>query len=124
MTAAMFYIISTIRSIVFYCYDKKKLKPSLLILLLFETVSIISGILSWQNIWSIIPIIVTIVFTYGLWQDNIKITRITCAFAGYFGTFYNILVGAYIGALPDLVLGVSSTLSLIRNKILNKKNDS
>ena len=115
-TAAIVYIISTIRCIVFYFFDKKKIKPSFPVLLIFELAAIICGLLSWQNIWSIIPILVTVVFTYGLWQENIKITRITSAITGFGWVFYNIIVRAYVGALLDGALGVSSVVALIRNK--------
>ncbi len=121
ITAAIVYIISTIRCIVFYYYDKKKLKPSLLVLLIFEVIAIISGILSWQDAWSIIPVLVTVVFTYGLWQENITITRITSAFTGFGWVMYNIVVRAYVGALLDGALGVSSIVALIRNKSSNKE---
>lgn len=121
LTAAIVYIISTIRCIVFYYYDKKKLKPALSVLLLFEIVAIVSGVLSWQNIWSLIPIVVTVVFTYGLWQDNIKITRITSAFTGFGWVSYNLIVRAYVGALLDGALGISSIVALIRNKNNTKK---
>lgn len=52
---------------VFYFYKKHDKNPSLMLLLLFEIIAIVSGIISWQNMWSFIPIIVTVIFTYGLW---------------------------------------------------------
>jgi len=124
ITAAVVYIISTIRCIVFYYYEKKDLKPALAILLVFEIIAIISGISSWQNVWSIIPIIVTVVFTYGLWQNNLKVTRISSAITGFGWVFYNIIVRAYVGAIFDGVLGISSIISLIKNKkaVANKDN--
>lgn len=122
ITAAIVYITSTIRCVVFYFYDKRKLKPSLLILLLFEVLAIISGILSWQDVWSIIPIIVTVIFTYGLWQENVKITRMTSAVTGFGWVFYNFLVRAYVGALLDGALGISSIVALIRNRDSIDKN--
>ena len=116
ITAAVVYIISTIRCIVFYYYEKKDLKPSLIVLMIFEVLAIICGALSWQNMWSIIPIIVTVVFTYGLWQKNLRVTRISTAITGFGWVFYNIIVMAYVGALFDGALAISSIIALIRNK--------
>ena len=70
ITGAVISIINTIRCIIFYYYKKKDKKPSLIILLIFEIVAIVSGMMSWQNMWSVIPIIVTLIYTYGLWQDT------------------------------------------------------
>lgn len=114
ITAAVVYIVSTIRCIVFYYYEKKDLKPALVVLLIFEILAIICGTFSWQNMWSIIPIIVTLIFTYGLWQKNLKVTRITSALTGFGWVFYNFIVRAYVGAVLDGALAISSIVALIR----------
>lgn len=116
ITGAVVYIISTIRCIVFYYYEKKDLKPALAVLVVFEILAIICGALSWQNMWSIIPIIVTVIFTYGLWQKDLKVTRISTAITGFGWVFYNIVVIAYVGAIYDGALAISSIIALIRNK--------
>ena len=75
ITGGVISIINAIRCIVFYIYKKKDLKPSIITLIIFEIVAIISGCISWQNIWSLIPILVTVLYTYGLWQDNVKVIK-------------------------------------------------
>lgn len=116
ITGAIISIINAIRCIVFYFYKKKDKKPSVIVLIIFEIVAVISGIISWQNMWSLIPIIVTIIYTYGLWQDDITIVRITTGIAGFGWTIYNIVVRAYIGALQEIAQLISSIISLYRNK--------
>ena len=118
ITGAVISIINTIRCMVFYYYKKKGKKPSLAILLLFEIVAIVSGIISWQNIWSIIPIVATVLYTYGLWQDDVKIIRITTAIVGLGWAIYDIIVMAYIGAIQESSQFVSAIIALIRK---NKK---
>ena len=121
ITAAVVYTISTIRCLVFYYYGKKDLKPSLAVLLVFELLVVVCGILSWQNIWSIIPIFVTLVFTYGLWQNNLKVTRISSAITGLGYVIYNIIVMAYFGVLVDGALAISSIIALIRTRKIDNK---
>ncbi len=116
ITAAVVYIISTIRCIIFYYYEKKDLKPSIIVLLAFEIIAVISGAFSWQNIWSIIPIIVTVIFTYGLWQNNLKVTRISTAITGLGWVLYNIVVRAYVGAIFDSTLAISAIIALIKSR--------
>lgn len=116
ITGAIISIINAIRCIVFYFYKKKDKTPSIIVLIIFEIVAIISGIISWQNIWSLLPIIVTVIYTYGLWQDDITIVRITTGIAGFGWTIYNIVVRAYIGALQEIAQLISSIISLYRNK--------
>lgn len=114
-TGAVISILNAIRDIVYFLFKKNNLKPSILVLLIFEIVAIISGIMSWQNIWSIIPIIATIIYTYGLWQDNVKILRITTVIIGYGWTVYDIVVKAYVAALQVTAQGTSALIALIIN---------
>ncbi len=99
ITGGIVSVINAIRCIVFYYYKRKDKKPSLMVLLIFEVIAVGSGIISWQDIWSIIPIIVTVIYTYGLWQDDIKIIRVTTAIAGLGWAIYNVIVMAYVGAI-------------------------
>lgn len=115
-TGAVISVINAIRCIVFYYYKKKEMKPSLIILLIFEMIAIISGIFTWQNIWSLIPIIVTVVYTYGLWQDNVTVIRITTGIAGFGWAIYNIIVMAYVGAVQEISQLASSVIAIVRNK--------
>lgn len=116
ITGAVVSIINTIRCIIFYYYKKKDMKPSIIILLIFEIIAVVSGIMSWQNIWSIIPIIVTIVYTYGLWQDNVKVIRIATGIAGLGWAIYDVIVMAYVGAIQEASQLVSAIIALFRNR--------
>lgn len=115
-TGAVISVINAIRCIVFYYYKKKEMKPSLIILVIFELIAIISGIFTWQNIWSLIPIIVTVIYTYGLWQDNVTVIRITTGIAGFGWAIYNIIVMAYVGAVQEISQLGSSVIAIVRNK--------
>ena len=84
--------------------------------MIFEIVSIITGCISWQNIWSLIPIIVTLIYTYGLWQDNITIIRITTGIAGFGWGIYDVIVKAYIGVIQETIAIIASMFTLYRNR--------
>ena len=92
------------------------MKPSLIVLIIFELIAIVCGVFSWQNIWSIIPIIVTLVYTYGLWQDNVNVIRVTTGVAGAGWTIYDIIVKAYVGAIQESSQLISAIIALIRDK--------
>lgn len=121
LTGAVISIINTIRCIVFYYYKKKNLKPSLVILILFETVAIVSGAITWQNWWSLIPIIITVVYTYGIWQDKTFIIKLSTGIAGAGWLVYNTVVKAYVGALQGFLQFMSSIIAIIKDKIKKSK---
>ncbi len=116
LTGGVVAIINTIRCIVFYYYKKKDKKPSIIFLAIFVAIAIISGIATWQNIYSIIPIIAAIVFTYGLWQDNVKITKICTAVTSGNWVIYNFVVKAYVGAIQSIAEFASAIIAIIRYK--------
>lgn len=121
ITGGVISIINAIRCIVFYIYKKKDLKPSIITLIIFEIVAVISGCISWQNIWSLIPILVTVLYTYGLWQDNVKVIRITTGIVGGGWAIYDLIVRAYVGALQETSQLISAIIAIYRNK--NKKEE-
>lgn len=124
LTGAVVAVINVIRCIIFYYYKKKNKKPSIIFLTIFIIVAIVSGILTWQNGFSIIPIIATIVFTYGLWQDNVKITRICTAITAGNWTIYNVIVKAYAGALQSVAECSSAIIAMWRNKEKTKEQEN
>lgn len=123
LTGAVVSVLNTIRCLVFYFYKKKDLKPSIVILLVFEAIAIISGAFSWQNMWSLIPIVVTVIYTYGLWQDNVKVIRIASGVVGFGWAIYDLVVMAYVGALQETSQLVSAIVALYRNRKTEKEVD-
>lgn len=113
-TGAVISIINAIRCIVFYIFKKKNIKPSFIVLSLFMSVAVISGIVTWQNIYSSIVIISTLIYTYGLWQDNIKVIRICAAVMAIGWVVYSLLVGAYSGAITETVEFISAIIAIYR----------
>ena len=116
LTGGVVSIINIIRCCIFYLYKKKNMKPSVTFLAIFILIAIVSGIWTWQNIFSVIPIIAAIVFTYGLWQDNVKITKICTAITSGNWGIYNLIVKAYVGALQSLAEFTSSIIAIVREK--------
>lgn len=120
LTGAVISILNTIRCIVFYTYKKKNKNPSLMTLIIFEIIAILSGMVTWQDMWSFIPIVITVIYTYGLWQDNVKIIRITTVIVGLGWTIYNIVVHAFVGAIQETAQLISAVIALYKGRQENK----
>lgn len=121
LTGAVISLLNTIRCIVFYTYKKKNKNPSLMTLVIFEIIAILSGMVTWQDMWSLIPIVVTVIYTYGLWQDNVKIIRITTAIVGLGWAIYNIVVQAFVGAIQETAQLISALIALYKEKFASKQ---
>lgn len=113
-SAALMNIISAIRSFVFYDNEKNKRKNSSYILAFFFIAIFIIGLLTFDGVISLIPIVITLAYTYSIWQNNLNITRYIFLISAFIWIFYNIQVGAYITVLGNLLEITSGIISIIR----------
>lgn len=121
ITGGIISLINVIRCIVFYLFKKQNKKPSLFVLLIFEIIVVVSGIISWQNIWSILPIIATATYTYGIWQDDVLRIKYISAIIGCEWSIYDIIVRAYVGFIQGIIQVISSVIAIFRYKNAKKK---
>ena len=122
ITGGIISLINVIRCIVFYMFKKENKKPSILVLLIFEIIVFVSGIISWQNIWSILPIIATATYTYGIWQDDVLKIKYISAIIGFEWSIYDIIVRAYVSFVQGIIQIISAIVAIIRYKSPKMKN--
>ncbi len=111
--AACMNLISMLRGIMFNSFDKKKQEISFKILILFLLVIIAIGFATFQNIYSLIPIIITSLYSYSVWQKNLTVFRIIFVIAASGWFIYNFLVGAYVSLIGnglELIFGISAII--------------
>ena len=113
-------IVSIVKTGVFYKYEKNNKEISLYTLLIFEIMIIVLGIITFKNIYSIIPIFIASIYTYGTWQKNLKITYSIGIIASILWVFYNFIVGAYVAIIGSFFELFSSIIGIIRLNILKK----
>ena len=102
-------IISSIRCIIIN-YTKKE-QPSRIYLWGLMVLIAVAGIYNYDNILSLMPIIITIIYTLSTWQDNMKLIRYSFIVAGVMWIFYNLTVGAYgsiVGNVFEIISGIIS----------------
>lgn len=114
-------IIGIIRTILFKYKDKNKILQSNLTLILIIIIYLIIGLITYNGITSIFPIVTSILYSVILWQNNIKKIRIGTAIMILSWLIYNLTVGAYIGAVIEAILLISSITAIIKLDIVNKK---
>ena len=119
-TGAVTFTVVAIRGLVFYYYKKKGKKPSVAVLVAFLSAIVVSTVLTWQNILSIIPFIATASKTWGTWQDGMKTIRRVSLLSQGIMIVYNMAAGMYTGALTE-VCNLASTAVAIWRYDRNKR---
>ena len=106
-------VIALIRNVVIVKKEKYKRLSSNIILILFIIIYVISGIITFTNIWSIFCILAAIIYLIWCWNGN-EIQVKKAAFYCYFlWLIYNISVQSYAGITSNMVSIVSTFIALI-----------
>ena len=122
ITGGCLDMISFVRSLIFL-NNQKKWASSRLWLVGFILVMIVTGILTWENAWSILPIIGSILSTVALWMKEGKHIRMLSLLVGPCWLVYNIINGAYTGAFNELLAMTSIVIGLIRHDRSGKETN-
>lgn len=107
-------IISVLRTIIAYFFEKKNKKMPFLLIVVIEILIIIIGIYTYDNIYSLIPIAIALLYTYGVCQKKLTITYSIGIIVGLLWVIYNYIVGAYISIIGSVFEFASALLGLIR----------
>lgn len=109
-------IVSIIRNIWFYINAKSNKKNNIWVLIVLCILAITFGIITYDNIFSIIPILATILFTYSVWQDNTKTYRWLSLPISALWLSYNIIFKSTFGIIAELVLLSFEIVGIVKNK--------
>lgn len=120
ITGGCLDIISFVRTLIFSKNDKKWAKSPIW-LFVFIAIMVITSILTWHNIYSILALAGSVLSTIAFWMKTPKNIRLVSLMVGPCWFVYNILNHAYTGAINELIAMASIVISLLRYDI-SKKN--
>ncbi len=108
-------IIAIFRDIIIINKRKNKILSSKIILLIFLMIYILAGILTYNDIWSIFPILAAIIYLIPIWNGN-ELTVKKAAFLCYFfWLIYNIFVFSISGIISNIVSIISTFIAIKNN---------
>ena len=111
-------IIGLIRTITFTRKGSNEFYKTNNILYIILTLYAAIGILTYKSLLGLFPTVASLFYAIVLWQENPKNIRIGTSFMLFMWLLYNIFVKAYIGAICEGVMLISSTLAIIKIDII------
>ena len=123
-TAVATNIIGGIKEGIFYLYSRNEKKIPLVIFLAYALILIISGIFTYVNLFSILPVIFSVLTAYATWCGNLKNYRILLVLSSLSWIFYNFTVGAYISFAGNIFQLSSTIFAMVRFDFGKKKVDN
>ena len=76
LTGSMMNLVSLIRNYCFFRNSKKNKKNSKIMLVFLVLIAIIFCFITYKDVFCIISLIASIISTYSIWQDNIKVYKV------------------------------------------------
>ena len=114
MTAVINAFIAIIRSFVFYFYTKKNKKIPIKVLIIFEICIILLIIITCRSFIALLPLLIAVIYTYGTWQKNLKVTYFIGSIVATIWIIYNFYVGAYVAGIGSIFELISSINGIYR----------
>ena len=118
-------VISAVECIIVYYYAKRHAgsngKMSLPILILIIIAIIIVSLLTYTDIYSLIPAVATITYTIIVWQPNLLAFRLASAFISACWFVYNLRARAWVSVATSVVEFVSAVVAVARLDILARR---
>lgn len=111
-SAFLMSLVSAIRCAILF-FTKKE-KPLKIFLFLLLAMIVIITVFTYDGPLSLIPAMITAMYTISTWQNNMTIIRYAFIAAGLLWIFYNFNVGAYVIIIGNTFEVISGIVSLKR----------
>ena len=112
--------IAMVRTFVYYLYAVKNKNPNNIVFAGFEVALIIVAIILWKDYLDLLMLINLCLVTYTTWQDDMKILRIGYIVSSILLLTYDIMVQAYVSAISETILLISSIIAFVKYNVINK----
>ena len=109
-------IISCVRYYVYNKNEEKGKENSIALLFLFVAIIILIAVLTVRRYIDLIPIVISIWYTYITWQKNTKLLRYGFIGAAVVWMYYNLQVQAYAPFIGNILEIISGTIAIARFK--------
>ena len=103
-------IIGIFRTFIFYNYSSKDKKNPTYWFVIFIFIYVIIGIITYDSVLSLIPILVAFLYTYGTWQKDLKITYIIGIIVAILWIIFNTFIGAYVSTITSIIELIASII--------------
>ncbi len=119
-TGAVLNLLGAVRSLIYSNREKswanKKIWP-----IIFLIAFTLSGILTWDGIFSLFPTVAMLLSTVVLWIENPKLNRVLSFPTSAFWLIYNISRKSYSGIATEIFISTSIIIGYIRHDMKRKE---
>lgn len=108
--------IATVRTVVFFVFDIKRIQPKIWVLLLFEVVSIAGVMAVFKATLDFLPLLGVLIFTFGMWQKSEDVLRVCAVLCSVLFMIFNIVFGLFAGVFQEGIIILSGVAAIIKSR--------
>ena len=116
ITGAICNLIGLFALLTIYIFDKYKLKKKYIVSMLFVAVLLIINLLTFQNVFSIFPMLASVIVIVSFIDDRENVIRWIGVIAAICWLFYAIAYKSYVAIVFEVLTLLNVCVSLIKNK--------
>lgn len=120
-TGSLMNIISFLRNLWFYKNSKRNKKNSKLVLYILFFISSVFCIISYSDVFSLISLTASLLSTYSIWQDNVKIYKLLSIPVSICFIIYAFHIGSVVALITEVILLVTEIVAILKICFDNKK---
>lgn len=120
-SGAIICIIATLQTLTSYIFEIKKKEMPKWLITIFFMISLIGGILTYQNILDILPILGGITYTWSIVQKKEKYIRWITLSNCTLWFIYDVFIKAYSTCISDIIYILSTLIGIIRFDVIKKE---
>ena len=113
-TGAVLNIFSVARNFLYYFLQKKDVKGKVYFSTGAAVVGLCVSVFTYENLWSLLPMIATVIQCYSFSIVRAKYLRIATLFASPFWLTYDVYFRSYVGTATEVFAMISMIVALIR----------
>lgn len=106
--------IGAVRSVVYSFRGKSKFVDSIFCPIVFAIIFVISGIVTYKNIFSLLPIVAMFIASFVLWSPKTQQLRALTMPTSAMWLVYNAVSHSYVAVLTEVLNEISIIIALIR----------
>ena len=116
-------VIALVRNEIIILKEKHKKFNNVIVLIILLAIYFISGILTYESIFSILPILSAMIYLYFVWNGNELVVKKVAFYCYFLWLTYNIFVFSIAGIISNIV-SIISTFIAMYNEKKNKKSQN
>ena len=114
ITGSLMNLISFLRNLWFYRNSKKSKKNSKVVLYVLFLISCVFCIISYSDVFSLISLTASLISTYSIWQDNVKIYKFLAIPVSICFIIYAFHINSVVAIATEIVLLVTEIVAIFK----------